>query len=91
MTTNFDINRNILHENFKIKFSHSPKEYILIKKMERLTQLIKDSEENYIVFYYANELGFSSSSALCNFIKRRTGMSFQKFKESIKQKKLLHL
>ncbi len=55
--------------------------------MERLTQLIKDSEENYIVFYYANELGFSSSSALCNFIKRKTGMSFQKFKESIMKEK----
>ena len=59
--------------------------------MERLIQLIKDSKENYIVFYYANKLGFSSSSALCNFVKRKTGMSFHKFKESIIKENLLEL
>lgn len=87
----FNINKNVLHEHFKLLFGYSCKEYIIKKKFESLIELIKTSENDNIVFYYANSIGFSSSPALCNLIKRKTGFTFQEFKQKVLDNKIINL
>jgi two-component system response regulator YesN len=81
----FNVNRNCLHEWFKMTYGINLKEYILQKKFEKLIELISNDNDNKIVFYYANTLGFKTSSGLCNLIKRKTGLTFGELKESVKK------
>jgi len=61
-----------------------PKNNILDKKMQWLITLIKNSEDQ-IAFFYAHELGFRTCGGLSKCVKRRTGLTFQEFKESIRK------
>jgi len=52
--------------------------------MQWLITLIKNSEDQ-IAFFYAHELGFRTCGGLSKCVKRRTGLTFQEFKESIRK------
>ena len=86
----FGINRIVLHERFKIEYGQGPKEYILNRKLDRLIAVLNELGINEINYYYAREIGFSSGSALSNFIKRKTGMTFHEFKENAMRNRQLY-
>ena len=79
----FKIDKNNLDEQFKMIYNQSPKEYIIEKKIEKLCQILRESDDGKICYYYAYELGFETSSGLCNLIKRKTGLTFKEFKDQI--------
>ena len=79
----FKIDKNVLAEQFKIIYNKSSKAYILDKKIEKLIHLLNESGNREISYYYAYELGFETSGGLCNLIKRRTGLTFEEFRNRV--------
>ncbi|MCK5145399.1 helix-turn-helix transcriptional regulator, partial [bacterium] len=79
----FCIERKWLNEKFKIAFLSCPKEYIQKRKIELLENIIKEDGVGEIAFYYAYAIGFKSSPALYNMIKRKTGLAFLEYKMKV--------
>ena len=86
----FKISNQTLNEQFRYCFSISPKQYILNKKFDLLIKMIEDPVIEDYACNYAFRLGFRSSSALYNFIKNRTGLSFNEFRTKVNKKNELN-
>lgn len=72
-----------LYDHFKKKFEISPKNYILDGKMKKLIELLHETGDQEIVYYYAHTLGFKTAAGITNFVKRRTGLNFTQFREQL--------
>ena len=68
-----DISVRSFEDNFKYYMGLSPKEYLKNRKIEQLTELIKNNNKTapFTIYYYARELGYSSASSLCSFVKKK--------------------
>ncbi|MBN2416772.1 helix-turn-helix transcriptional regulator [bacterium] len=72
-----------LYDQFKKRFETSPKNYILDCKMKKLVELLQQTGDQEIVYYYAHTLGFKTAAGITNFVKRRTGLNFTQFRERL--------
>lgn len=72
-----------LYDHFKKYCEKSPKSYILDCKMRKLIELLRETGDQEIVYFYAHMLGFKTAAGITNFVKRRTGLNFTQFREQL--------
>jgi len=79
----FHIQVNQLYSWFRVLFKTTPKEYLLDKKIEELTKILRSEGNGHVIFYYAYKLGFETESGLCHLIKRKTHLTFTEFARKV--------
>jgi len=76
----FDLETSELYENFVKIYDISPKQYLSEKKMDKLLEILLETGDQEITYYYAHVLGFKTAAGITNFVKRRTGLNFTEFR-----------
>lgn len=80
----FEINYQLFTERFRYLTGKSPKEYILFKRFVKLIELLQIESCSVCACYYTYKLGFRSNAAFYNFVKSKTGLTFNELKIDVK-------
>ena len=89
LSEKFGMRSSEFYEKFVKAFEINPKKYISDRKMDKLIEVLQETGDQEIVYYYAHVLGFKTAGGITNFVKRRTGMNFTQFRGKLLEEGVL--
>ena len=84
LTKFLGVSQPYLFRLFKTKFHISPKEYILMQKLNRAKLLLKETP--LTITHVANSVGFQDVLSFSKFFKSKTGLSPQNYRNMTTRK-----